>query len=185
MKPSILTRSGIDFDLASPLASSVRLEDVANGLSNTCRFTGQVETFYSVAEHSLYVSYAVPQEYALQGLMHDAAEAYIGDVTAPLKQLLPQYKTIERRVEAAVFSHFGLPRRLHPSVKSADLSVLATEVRDLVPQSCYHWSSIEGIAPLELRIERPMAPAAAKAAFLLRYATLMRAQRYSLNIGSR
>jgi hypothetical protein len=165
-----LTHSGEYFDFLQPQDARLDIKTIAHSLSHLCRFTGHTDVFYSVAQHSVLVSHLVPREYALAGLLHDAAEAFLGDVSAPLKQLLPEYKVIESRVEAVVFPHFGLPVVLPDEVKIADWCALATEQRDLMPrhEDVWPWESIEGVSPSPLRIIA-MQPYIAKAYFLSRY----------------
>lgn len=125
--PTILLASGNYFDFLDPKNSTFTIDDVARGLSNICRFVGQCRRFYSVAQHSVHVSYIVAPEHAYAGLMHDAAEAFIGDVSRPLKYILPEYRVIEARVERAVFSRFAVPYPIPIQVKDADVIMLATE----------------------------------------------------------
>lgn len=180
MTPAILTASGRYFDFLSPDPESIVIEDIATALSRICRFTGHTTKFYSVAQHSVLVSYLVPQEFALQGLLHDASEAYLGDVSSPLKQLLPDYKAIEHRVERAILERFGLPFPLHPSVKDADVRALVTERRDFMPEplECYRvtdlvaWSWTNGVPATAAAPLPTFNPAVARTIFLSRYAEL-------------
>jgi uncharacterized protein len=103
--PAIMLHSGAWFDFCAPSKSDFTIEDIAHGLANICRYSGQCSEFYSVAEHSILVS-EVAKGFEFEALMHDAAEAFLGDITRPLKQLLPDFKKIETEVELAVFERF-------------------------------------------------------------------------------
>jgi hypothetical protein len=168
--PTILLASGNYFDLLAPEQSTFTIEDIAHGLSHICRFAGQCRDYYSVAQHSVLVSQIVPPEDAFAGLMHDAAEALIGDVSKPLKDLLPDYRRIEAAVEAAVFDRFDVPQPMPASVKQADLIMLATEQRLLMPDREGR-SYAGGHSPLDISIPR-MPPEVAKEVFLTRFKAL-------------
>lgn len=173
MRAAIKTASGAYFDFLNPASTPLSIEDIATGLSNTCRFAGQLDTFYSVAQHSWLVSHLVPPELAFAGLMHDCAEAVMHDITAPLKQLLPDYQKIAHRVEVALMCQFNVQWHL-PEVKAADLKALATEKRDITCNQCNaddYWQIIDGIEPLVGHIT-PWPAKAARAMFLERFAEL-------------
>ena len=159
------TFTGHRFYLTDPHADEIFIEDIAHALSQICRFTGHTSAFYSVAQHSVLVSQRCKEP--LQGLLHDAAETYIGDMARPLKQLLPQYKAIERLVEAAVAERFHLPDQLCPSVKEADTMVCFHEFRTFmdvaVLSADHHWLG------LEFEEITPMTPIEARDAFLAEY----------------
>lgn len=171
MDAYILTHGRSNFDFQHPEEATFGIYDIAHALSNTCRFAGHCREFYSVAQHSVLVSHIVPPEDAMAGLLHDAAEAFLGDVTMPLKQLLPDYRALEKRVEAVVFARFGLPPVLPPSVKAADMEALATEDRDLMPPHGDTWPCLRGVAPLSDHVH-PLLPYYSRQLFINRYREL-------------
>lgn len=173
--PTILLASGHYFDLLDPENSTFTIEDVALGLSHACRFAGQCRWHYSVAQHSVHVSALVAPEHAYAGLMHDAAEAFIGDVTKPLKDLLPDYRRIEKNVEAAVFARFGVPDPLPSAVKEADMVMLATEQAQLM-RNHDDWNYTRGRAPADIVLAN-MRPEQACELFLERFEELVGRQR--------
>ena len=168
--PTIMLASGRRFDLLNPVANEFDIEDIAHGLAHVCRYAGQCRTFYSVAEHSLLVSETV-DEHAFEALLHDAAEAFIGDITRPLKQLLPDYKAIEAEIESAISERFELSMAAKRTIKEADLRVLAAEQMQIMAPGCADWASEAGINPADITV-RGLLPSQAKAEFLHRFREL-------------
>lgn len=101
------------------------IDVIAFALSNINRYTGHVGQ-YSVAQHCVLVSEQLPDELKLSGLLHDATEAYIGDVSKPLKALLPEYRKIEAWYHEQIDTLFDVVTE-HPEIKEADLRMLITE----------------------------------------------------------
>jgi uncharacterized protein len=168
--PTILLVSGEYFHFLEPETSRFTILDIAHALSNICRFTGQSDRFYSVAEHSVHCSRHVAPDHAMAALMHDAAEAFIGDVSRPLKAMLPEYKIIEHRIERAIFDRFSIKYPFDPEINQVDNRLLVTEKCQLMNNSDER-SDLRGFYPVE--IELPCwAPEVAKSHFLVRYEEL-------------
>lgn len=164
----INTQSGRHFNYQRPRSEDICIEDIATALSHECRFAGHTDTFYSVAQHSVLVSMMLPQELALEGLLHDAMEAYYKDIPTPLKSLLPGYKARESECDAIIRGMFNLPPAMSPMVKHCDLIALATERRDLGLDDGEPWPQLDGLAPLEDPII-PLLPVQARALFMARF----------------
>ena len=176
MKNEILTATGYYFDFNQPEKSVISIVDIGAALSKMCRFTGHCNYFYSVAQHSVLVSHIVPKEFAMQGLMHDAHEAYTGDMTTPLKRLIPEYQEIESRVEKVVRSHYELPVELDPSVKDADMIMLMNERNALLPareDDAEHWPIVD---PCPHKTVIPLTPEGSYELFMARYYELLEAR---------
>lgn len=133
MSDVIKLSSGRYFSFDNPEGFSYRIEELAHALGMICRFTGHTSRHYSVAQHSVLVSYLVPERNAKAALLHDLHEALTNDIASPLKRRIPDYRREEQRVERAVLAHFGLSLPLHPDVKAADTAALLMEQRHLFP----------------------------------------------------
>ena len=175
MNTSIQLASGRYFDYLNFDVQDIDIRDIAHALSNLCRYTGHCRAFYSVAQHSVHVSDILPREFALEGLLHDASEAYLGDVNRPLKTLLPEYRGAEAAVDAIIRKRFSLPETESPEVKEADNILLVTESRDLMPKAPDdapdEWAWAHNIPRLDREI-MPLPPKMAKALFLQRFTQL-------------
>lgn len=171
-EPWIQTASGKRFPLLHPDIAAIDIEDIAHGLSLICRFTGQCDRFYSVAEHSVHVSLAINPEYGLWGLLHDGTEAYLGDMASPLKKALPEYKRIENRLMEAIATRFSLGPK-PDSVKTADSKLLRVERRALMTPSPAPWKDDDkDLGDLPNVTIHGWSPQMAKAAFLARFEEL-------------
>lgn len=135
----IHTFSGIAFDLLKPQPEMIRIEDIVHSLALINRFNGAAMFPYSVAQHSLYVAGLLPPELKLHGLLHDAAEAYVGDMVSPLKKIMSEYKKVEARISRVVADVFGLSYPAPEEVKKADLAVLSAEREQVLLPSYGPW----------------------------------------------
>lgn len=144
----IETASGGKFHFLLPDSDSIRIKDIAHALSMIVRYTGHCKEFYSVAEHSVLCADYLerqdhPERVQLIGLLHDAAEAYISDLSKPLKQFLPQYRILEKRIQSAIWKKFltGPPDSAEcQAVEYADAVLLATEAKKLMPSGGEIWT---------------------------------------------
>ena len=146
MTGTVITFTGKRVSPLSLSPEDVDIRDIARALAMTCRYRGHVVRYYSVAEHSVLVSQAVEatygQHYPKQtaptwllraALLHDATEAYLGDLASPIKPLMPEYRAIERRLASPIETAFRL-HRLEPAiVRRVDARIVADEVRVLFP----------------------------------------------------
>lgn len=168
----IATLSGQHIDYSDVRPEHIAIDDIAVALSNLCRFAGHVPEFYSVAQHGVLCSQLTPPEFALEALLHDAAEAYCQDLPSPLKRLLPVYKEIEARLDNAIRQRFNLPLTPSKVIKQVDLMMLATERRDLNLDPGSDWPMLAGISPTTRLTIRPLMPRQARALFLSRFQEL-------------
>ncbi len=133
---NMATASGLPFWPEFPSAEDIRIGDIAAHLSRLCRFNGALRDdvqIYSVAQHCVLVSLHVPPAYALEGLLHDAAEAYLGDCIKPLKVAMPEREMWEQRVESVIRAKYCLPPVKSEPVREADYRAVLTERRDVLP----------------------------------------------------
>lgn len=162
-----LTSGGRVFHYRSDDLSEIDIVDIATALGNMCRFAGHVRKFYSVAEHSVLVSFLVPPALALQGLLHDAHEAYATDIPTPLKRLLPQYRELEDLIAARVRRKYGVPVDLSPKIKDADWVALHLEREELLPPHA-EWTTPDDLILPDRRVEC-YPPHIARTLFLQRF----------------
>lgn len=174
------TYTGKRFYPLDPRIEDIDILDIAQGLSQECRYGSQCNQHYSVAQHSYLVSKLVSPKNALQGLMHDAAEGYIKDLPRDLKKALPGYKKIEDRLLKVIFERFNIRFPICKEVHYWDTAILLAEKKVLFNE--YLPWSIEATheAP-DIEID-PWPAKTAKAAFLIRFRHLMWEQRDSCRI---
>lgn len=169
--PAMTTFSGTSFYLEDPLPDEVNIIDIAHALGHQGRYTGHC-LFYSVAEHSVLVSHMVPEKDQLAGLFHDATEAYVADLSRPVKRALGKDNTyfgIESDVWSVIAVKFGLKYELPESVKIADLAICGLE-REVLHPRAPEWD-IPYPIPRHLTIQA-YPPTSAPQRFLRRYTEL-------------
>ena len=153
----IETYTGKKLHLNSPNPDDISIEDIAHALSMTCRWGGHCKKFYSVAEHSVHIAHHIlnPRD-ALFGLLHDAHEAYIGDMPKPFKATFPTWKHIEDILDDAIFTHFGLQGFSMPSVvKELDIAILTNEKKALMGDVDWGYEPAPPIRELKLKCWEP------------------------------
>ena len=147
-KNYIETSAGRRFYFAEP---KFDIHEIAAALSKQCRFMGHTDRFYSVAEHCVLV--ADLMDYfelgdPLEGLLHDAHEAYCVDIASPLKVEIPAYKTFETILEASMRKTFNLPDKITDGCKTADWVALFVEANFMIPSKGADWLAPDGIREL-------------------------------------
>lgn len=123
----------------APAIESLNIKDIAHSLSQLCRFNGHTHRFYSVAQHSILCAQQVPEYAKLHALMHDAHEAYVGDITTPVKRNLgPWYNEMTSSLDAIIFERFGIEPH-HEVVNHVDLRMMITEAHQLLLADTSDW----------------------------------------------
>jgi len=150
----IQTFSGKKFSFNPIDPKQICLVDIAHALSYTCRYGGHCHKFYSVAEHSMLIAghflQMGRQDLADQALLHDATEAYIGDMVRPFKELVPQFNDFEQNLAKVIGHKYSVPLYLNPLVKEADTRILLNEKNFLFPpETQLLWGIEETMKPLE------------------------------------
>lgn len=184
--------SGRRLDLLDPSPLDIEIEDIAHGLSRVARWNGQTHGAnpFSVAEHSLLVERLIglsapklDPRWRLAALLHDAPEYVIGDLISPFKAMVGgDYKALENRLLAAVHRRFGLPEAIpqvaSKGIKRADQAAAWFEATQLAgfteTEAAQYFNRPRLRTPQTITLE-PMAPNAAKKAFLARFKILSRA----------
>jgi acetolactate synthase regulatory subunit len=175
--PYLQTVSGRWVNPFDPDPAQIDPDDISRALGNQCRFGGHSRVFYSVAQHCVIVSRVVEErggdaEDVFAALMHDATEAYLGDMPHPLKHrsaLGAAFREAEARLEEAIRDRFNIKANV-PEAKRVDRALLATERRAFSAEA-WHWPELEDVEPLEIELTA-WPPDTAAEEFARRYAEL-------------
>ncbi len=163
------TFTGRRFYPLDPRPEDINILDIAHALSMQCRYNGHVRKLYSVAEHCVLVSRLVAPEHALWALLHDATEAYVGDMIRPLKLHMPEFQAVENKVMLTIAQKFGIAGDMPNEVHEADSRILLDERAALMGPPAGEWG-IEG-EPFGVEI-LAWSPAIAELEYLARFAEL-------------
>lgn len=172
--PWIQTATGKAFYPLDPRSTEIDIVDIAHALSHLCRYAGHTKQFYSVAQHSVLVARALPDHLKLWGLLHDASEAYLVDIPAPIKPMIGGYADIERNVMRVICEKFGLQQKIPAEVKRVDVAILADERNQLMTKPPMDWKLKE--PPLGIQIDY-WPPEKARAEFMSEFRRLSEYQR--------
>lgn len=166
------TYTGVQFYPLDPRPEEILILDIAHALARVARFTGHTAGSYpyTVAQHSVLVSEYCNGVDAVWGLLHDASEAYLCDVPRPLKQLeaFAGYRLIEARLQQVIMEKFGCTSMQPSSVNVADIRLLWTEKRDLLPYGTAKWTGVPLAEPYPFPITA-WSTEMAEARFLARF----------------
>lgn len=165
----IATYTGKKFYPLDPRVEDIDIRDIAHALSNICRFCGHVDRFYSVAQHSVLAAQYVSGKHGLAALLHDASEAYICDMSRPVKHDpdMQVYRDAEKRLMAAIEHRFDVDCTV-PEIHEIDNRLLFTEKRDLLPASPEWLGKWGDVQPLP-EVIVPWLPDRAKHEFLQQF----------------
>ena len=138
----ITTNSKVHFTPHNPNKDDIDINDIAHALAHMCRANGHFNSFYSVAQHSINCSLEArakgySKDVQLACLLHDASEAYMSDITRPVKKLLPQYLDIEERLQKAIYEKFDISDVSQDTIKEIDDALLYYEFIHLLGEKVF------------------------------------------------
>lgn len=168
----IRVNSGGKYYPLDPHEDEIKIRDIAHSLSMLCRYNGHSDKFYSVAEHCYLLSYAVPQMYKFEALLHDASEAYTSDIPRPLKYAdeMEGYRRIEDVNTLLINEKYGVKTdadgATSPIVKIFDSRIVTDEKNAL-----FKGVGFEGLPSLGVDIVG-FSPQEMKDKFLARFYSL-------------
>lgn len=171
----IETYTGKKFDVFNPQPEDISIVDVAHALSMMCRYNGHCKYFFSVAEHSINVCDFVAKtsnnkKLLLWGLLHDATEAYLADITSPVKPYLSNYVELEQKIMGVICGKFGLQVGMPTVIHEADIEMLRAEAYQLMTSKGVNWkANMESDTPIiEMKL-KCYSPDEAKLFFLEKF----------------
>lgn len=166
----IQTYTGKKFYPNASKPEDICIQDIAHALSMLCRFTGHCKFFYSVAQHSVLVSYLCDKKNSRTALLHDASEAYIADINSIVKRLpeLEGYKVLEAKIQTNIYTKFGLNTE-PDDVKQADYLALCIEAKTLMSPLHPDWKININLPPVSIL---ELSPKQSEELFLARFKEL-------------
>jgi uncharacterized protein len=171
LRHCIPTSTGAAFDPFDPDPDLITIVDIAHQLAGQTRWSGATSwddnrPAITVAEHSVRVAIECPDRFKLDGLLHDAAEAYLGDIARPLKWRVPLWIAAEERLRRVIAEKFGASAELPPAVRDIDDRMQVTEFRDLIAAHSDDWRESLPDAQAFDEVIRPGTPTEARYCFL-------------------
>ena len=158
-------------DLYDVANVDINMDTIAHSLSNQCRYNGHTDHFYSVAQHCCLAHDNATEIPPIAALLHDAAEAFTGDIVRPVKQCFSDLKQLEYDILLIILRHFDMPYLIElcegEVMHNIDRRMLATEKRDLFKFNKHDWPGLENIEPFT-EIIKPWTPTEAKKQWLKR-----------------
>lgn len=131
----MITRSGELIDLFNPNPSQIHIEDIAHGLSNICRWNGQTGEFFSVAQHTILGTARCPDNRKAQWLLHDAEEAYFGDIIKPVKNLFPELEEAADNMRQIIYRKFNIEYIYDDVIRHIDKAMLDWDWNNLIGEN--------------------------------------------------
>lgn len=164
--------SGQNLDPMNIQESDIQIEVIAHALAGVCRYNGHTADHkgdpihYSVAQHCVLLSQHVPEHLRKAALLHDASEAFCGDLIAPYKQFLPEFTHIEEGILRTIFNRYNVPFELLDEIHEYDKGISISEMAVLLPHIDSHLYKTG--KDLTITVE-PWSAVLSKAAYMMQF----------------